>query len=132
MPNYVFLNIIRKLCCISILTVAIKSIYSCSLYHNSLYVAIVRCESLTGPSNGEVIISIGTNGVERGVGAIATYSCNSEYRLVGVVTRTCGSTGLWTGLPPTCQGTYCYNNTLQHSNMTIIATTHIWRKCNKS
>ncbi len=78
-------------------------------------VVIVRCQSLTSLSDGEVSISDGTHGVELGVGAVATYSCNPGYGLVGVATRMCVGTGIigtWTGSPPTCQGQLlsCYIN----------------------
>ncbi len=68
---------------------------------------IVRCPSLTGPANGRVNISIGAHGVTLGLGAMATYTCNTGYGLVGVATRTCvssGSTsGTWSGSIPTCE-----------------------------
>ena len=72
------------------------------------HTVIIRCQPLTQPSNGVVSISTGTHGVNLGVGAIATYSCNSGYGLVGQASRTCvsggGTTGTWSGTQPTCEG----------------------------
>ena len=70
---------------------------------------IIRCQSLTQPSNGAVTISSGINGDTLGRGATATYSCNTGYGLVGQRNRTCvvtngGTTGTWSGSQPTCQG----------------------------
>ncbi len=71
---------------------------------------IVRCQSLTHPTNGEVSVSTGTLGMNLGVGAVATYSCSNGYRLVGQATRTCvsngGSSGIWSGSEPMCEGLF--------------------------
>ena len=77
--------------------------------HANLHAVIIRCQSLTQPSNGAVTISSGTHGVTLGRGATATYSCNTGYGLVGQATRTCvvtngGTTGTWSGSQPACQG----------------------------
>ncbi|XP_064398669.1 sushi, von Willebrand factor type A, EGF and pentraxin domain-containing protein 1-like isoform X2 [Halichondria panicea] len=68
---------------------------------------IIICQPLTQPSNGVISISTGTHGVNLGVGAIATYSCNSGHGLVGQASRTCvsggGITGTWSGAEPTCE-----------------------------
>ncbi len=89
---------------------------------------IIRCQPLTQPSNGVVSISTGTHGVNLGVGAIATYSCNSGYGLVGQASRTCvsggGTTGTWSGSQPTCEG----KNSTLHS-LHILAK-HIFYKSN--
>ena len=72
------------------------------------HAVIIRCQSLTEPTNGEVSISAGTHGVNLGVGAVATYSCSNGYGLVGQDTRTCvinrGISGIWSGSEPTCEG----------------------------
>ena len=38
------------------------------------------------------------------VGQIVTYTCNSGYELMGNSTRTCQSSGQWTGSQPSCSG----------------------------
>ncbi len=39
------------------------------------------------------------------VDTVATHTCNDGYRLIGVDTRVCLAGGMWSGLPPACQGT---------------------------
>ena len=36
--------------------------------------------------------------------AVATYTCNTGYTLIGGSTRTCESNGVWSGSPPKCEG----------------------------
>ena len=43
-------------------------------------------------------------GDEYGFGKSVTYQCNSGFILRGSNTRTCTSSGVWTGVKPTCQG----------------------------
>ena len=59
----------------------------------------VNCGTLSNPDNGQVTHTAGTT-----FGQTATYSCNTGYNLVGVNTRTCQATGVWSGSSPTCQG----------------------------
>ncbi len=77
-------------------------------YSTKTHAVIIRCQPLTQPSNGRVSFSTGTHGVSLGVGAIATYSCNTGYGLVGQASRTCvsdgGTTGIWSGSQSTCEG----------------------------
>ena len=40
----------------------------------------------------------------RGMGTVATYSCNTGYVLVGDMTRTCDGADTWSGTDPTCEG----------------------------
>ena len=61
----------------------------------------VGCSSLANPTNGQVSHTGGTT-----LGQTATYSCNTGYNLVGDSTRTCQSTGVWSGSTPTCQGVF--------------------------
>ena len=61
--------------------------------------AVVDCGNLTGPANGSVNHTAGT--IFR---QTATYSCNTDYNLVGDSIRTCQTTGNWSGSAPTCQG----------------------------
>ena len=36
------------------------------------------------------------------VGSVATYSCDTGFEISSSPTRTCGSTGAWSGVAPTC------------------------------
>ena len=58
---------------------------------------VVNCNALSDPANGQVSTS-GTT-----FGETATYSCNTGYNLVGDNTRTCQTTGNWSGSEPTCE-----------------------------
>ena len=60
---------------------------------------VVNCGTLNNPTNGQVTTT-GTT-----FGQNATYSCNTGYNLMGSSTRTCQSTGVWSGDVPTCQST---------------------------
>ena len=63
----------------------------------------MNCGTLTNSTNGQVSYTAGTT-----FGQTATYSCNTGYTLVGGSTRTCQSTGVWSGSTPTCQGVLLY------------------------
>lgn len=74
-----------------------------------IIIGIIFCSSLSAPSNGGISVSSGTYGVSLGVGAIATFSCNTGYGLIGSARRTCEtvseqSVGTWSGSQPFCQG----------------------------
>ena len=58
----------------------------------------VDCGTLTNLTNGQV-----SHMGETTLGQTATYSCDTCYNLVGSNTRTCQSTGVWSGSAPTCQ-----------------------------
>ena len=58
------------------------------------------CGPLNNPLNGQVTI------VGSGIGAPATYSCNTGYILRGVVSRVCQVNGQWSGSAPTCEGSF--------------------------
>ena len=58
----------------------------------------VQCPALQIPDNGKV------DQTENSFGSTATYSCDSQYQLVGDVTRTCQSEGTWSGSEPSCVG----------------------------
>ena len=68
-----------------------------------LILTAVDCGTMTIPANGQVSHTGGTT-----FGQTATYSCNTGYNLVGSSTRTCQSTGVWSGSTPTCQGVLLY------------------------
>ncbi len=52
--------------------------------------------SLAAPANGSVTPSAGTTGT------VATYGCDAGYALSGNATRTCLTSGAWSGSDPTC------------------------------
>ena len=58
--------------------------------------SIGMCSELSSPVNGEVTWTGLTTG------STATYICYSDYQLTGDQTRTCLSTGVWSGQKPTC------------------------------
>jgi CUB/sushi domain-containing protein len=61
----------------------------------------VICPTLNDPENGVVMMG------EFGLGAIATYSCNTGYRLDGPDMITCDENNEWTPSPPTCTLVQC-------------------------
>ena len=60
---------------------------------------VVDCGSLSNLTNGQVSHTAGTT-----FGQTANYTCDAGYSLVGGTTRTCQTTGTWSGSAPTCQG----------------------------
>ena len=69
-----------------------------SITHDIAFLSTaVDCGALSGPANGQVTHTAGTT-----VGQTATYSCNTDYNLLGDSTRTCQATGAWSGSAPTC------------------------------
>lgn len=59
--------------------------------------AVVDCGPLGAPDGGSVVVTRTTEGGE------ATYACDSPRAAEGVLTRTCGSDGQWTGSAPVCR-----------------------------
>ena len=74
------------------------SAYMC-YYDIFLLLTAVDCGTLNNPANGQVSHTGRTTYRQT-----ATYSCDTGYNLVGVSTRTCQATGVWSGSVPTCQG----------------------------
>lgn len=60
------------------------------------FLLAILCEILSKPANGEVT----WNGLN--TGSMATYTCESGFNLAGNQTRTCQSSGLWSGRTPKC------------------------------
>ncbi len=84
---------------------AIVSCNMCYLlpYFNIYLLTAVDCGTLVNPANGAVDTSSGTTFMNT-----ATYTCDSDYTIMGVSTRTCVSsgptTGVWNSTAPTCEG----------------------------
>ena len=85
------------------------TIYFTTKYFNSAGL----CSELSSPTNGQVTWTGLTSG------STATYTCNSDYQLIGEQNRTCLSTGMWSGQEPTCESMY------SHSIGTNFCTVHI-------
>lgn len=66
----------------------------------NIHVLAAQCFRLTDPSHGTVRFTSNT----RPVGSRAVYTCDFRYYLVGTSTRTCQSSGSWSGSPPYCRG----------------------------
>ncbi|KAH3726549.1 hypothetical protein DPMN_052416 [Dreissena polymorpha] len=58
---------------------------------------IKDCGPLSKPDNGDVVLNAGTK-----FEAVANYSCNEGFKLVGDTSRICKNTGTWSGVQPTC------------------------------
>ena len=58
---------------------------------------VVDCSTLTNLTNGQVNLDLTT------FGAMANYSCNEGYILLGPNARICQSNGSWTEDVPVCQ-----------------------------
>ena len=59
---------------------------------------VIDCGILESPQNGIVVVDMTT------LGAVATYTCNASYRLVGMESRRCEENGQWSEVAPTCEG----------------------------
>ena len=59
---------------------------------------VVDCGPLGNPINGQVDMSSGTTFM-----STATYTCNAGYNLIGPISRTCGSDGVWLPAAPACE-----------------------------
>ena len=68
---------------------------------------MINCTILDDPENGQVTFTPGVvMTLETGLGAVANYTCNEGYDLVGDTLRTCEANGQWDGGDPMCMGTY--------------------------
>ena len=64
-----------------------------------LYVA-VDCGALVAPENGSVTVTMTT------LGGVASYTCDSSFRLIGMDSRQCPENGTWSGDAPVCESNY--------------------------
>ncbi len=83
-----------------------------------------KCPHLQKPANGHVSIS------GRNQGDTATYSCNSEYEIIGKATMDCSSHGQWTEEPKICTSkcagiTYMFHCCRQHNMQVCIDFTSL-------
>ena len=68
------------------------------LLFSHAYFTVANCPALS-VTNGVVTHSTTT------LGAVATYSCNTGFQLIGNRNRTCQADSTWTATNPTCEGT---------------------------
>ena len=68
------------------------------LYNVSISTA-VDCGPLTDPTNVQVNTSSGTT-----FGSVATFRCNTGYRLSHQQVVMCGADGMWSPASPSCLG----------------------------
>ena len=62
---------------------------------------LVPCLSLSDPSNGMIICSLGDDGVPS-YEDTCSFTCNNGYELTGSENRTCQSDGSWSGNSTMC------------------------------
>ena len=62
---------------------------------------VIDCGTLPEPANGAVDLSDGSF-----VGAVAIYTCDPSFRLIGEDSRVCQENESWSGEAPTCEGNY--------------------------
>ncbi len=70
------------------------------LYIHNLHPVV--CLSLPAPNNGIVSYS----DPPLGLNTVATYTCETDYTLIGNTTRTCENDGMWSGSATTCEGEF--------------------------
>ena len=63
----------------------------------------ITCPDLDNPANGAVMVE-GMN-----PGDTATYTCISDFELVGADTLTCGTDGMWSPELPVCRRELSHN-----------------------
>ena len=64
----------------------------------------IDCGTLPPPDNGDIDLSEGSL-----LGAMATYSCDPSFTLVGNSSRQCQEDETWSGEAPTCEGNHINN-----------------------
>ena len=77
----------------------------CDLYCETLldHFILVPCSILTDPNNGTIICSLENDGVPS-YEDTCSFTCNTGYELTGSDTRTCQSSGNWSGSDVVCIG----------------------------
>ena len=89
---------------------------ACTVYKLNMHDVpdAVRCPDLQSPGNGSIAITAGSYS-QFGLGAVANYSCNPGFTLVGRMIRGCRlssggeeSTGVWNTTKPSCRGKHAY------------------------
>ena len=65
------------------------------------YTLAIDCGALPEPDNGAVDLSDGSL-----LDAVAIYTCDPAFRLIGVDSRVCQENGSWSGEAPICEGNY--------------------------
>ena len=68
------------------------------------YITAVNCGALPPVQHGRTV----TNGTV--FQSVANYTCDNGYNLVGIQSRTCESSAIWSGHEPMCEG-IIVNNT---------------------
>ena len=64
---------------------------------------MIDCGNLTAPEDGQIAFTPGVvMTIETGLNAVANYTCNEGYNLLGDEMRTCQVDGQWAGAEPTC------------------------------
>ena len=73
----------------------------CGLVNEKVFASTVsiNCGTLTLPTNGLVDTLSGTT-----FGSVATFSCNTGYRLSHQQVVVCGADGVWSPASPSCLG----------------------------
>ena len=64
----------------------------------SFFFTEIKCPDLSAQANGAITLD------STSIGAMANFSCNSGYFLVGEPRLTCGDDGIWSAEPPECIG----------------------------
>ena len=78
------------------LSVNIKYVYVFAVVICEFFFPLAICPILIRPANGSVTVTGNSSG------DTATYTCDSDYDLVGVSERVCGDDGQWSGEAPMC------------------------------
>ena len=65
--------------------------------------AVIDCGNLTDPESGQVTFTPGVvTTIDTGLDAVAAYTCDQGYDLVGDEMRTCQENQQWTVTEPNC------------------------------
>ena len=68
-----------------------------------IFFIVIDCGNLTAPEDGKVTFTPGVViTLETGLDAIAIYTCNDGYNLVGDEMRACQTSEQWAGTEPNC------------------------------